>query len=79
MSTASTRINLGIPLDLAILVEKECDRRGIKVPQFIKEAIFEKIKRIENKEEENDINKLKEDVHEIKRVVMLMSELLSKK
>jgi len=79
MSTASTRINLGIPLDLAILVEKECDRRGIKVPQFIKEAIFEKIKRIENKEEENDINKLKEDVHEIKRVVMLMSDLLSKK
>ena len=70
-----------MPLDLAILVEKECDRRGIKAPQFIKEAVFEKIKRSENKEgqEENNIQKLREDVNEIKRTLLVVTELVSKK
>lgn len=81
MSATSTRINLAMPLDLAILVEKECDRRGIKAPQFIKEAVFEKIKRSENKEgqEENNIQKLREDVNEIKRTLLVVTELVSKK
>lgn len=81
MSATSTRINLAMPLDLAILVEKECDRRGIKAPQFIKEAVFEKIKRSDNKEEheENSIQKLREDMNEIKRTLLVVTEIVSKK
>jgi hypothetical protein len=81
MSATSTRINLAMPLDLAILVERECDRRGIKAPQFIKEAVFEKIKRSDNKEEqeENSIIKLREDMNEIKRTLLVVTELVSKK
>lgn len=81
MSATSTRINLAMPLDLAILVERECDRRGIKAPQFIKEAVFEKIKRSDNKEEqeENSILKLREDMNEIKRTLLVVTELVSKK
>lgn len=80
MSATSTRINLAMPLDLAILVERECDRRGIKAPQYIKEAVFEKIRRSENKEgqEESDINKLREDLNEIKRTLLVVTELVTK-
>jgi hypothetical protein len=80
MSATSTRINLAMPLDLAILVERECDRRGIKAPQYIKEAVFEKVRRSENKEEqeENDINKLREDLNEIKRTLLVVTELVTK-
>ncbi len=69
-----------MPLDLAILVERECDRRGIKAPQYIKEAVFEKVRRSENKEEqeENDINKLREDLNEIKRTLLVVTELVTK-
>ena len=81
MSATSTRINLAMPLDLAILVEKECDRRGIKAPQFIKEAVFEKIKRSDSKEEqaENNTQRLREDLNEIKRTLLVVTELVSKK
>lgn len=70
-----------MPLDLAILVEKECDRRGIKAPQFIKEAVFEKIKRSDNKEEleESSIQKLREEMNEIKRTLLVVTEIVSKK
>jgi hypothetical protein len=60
MSNASTRVNLAIPLDLAIQIEKECDKRGINRTQFIKEVL------------------IKEDVNEIKRILLLLVELNQK-
>ena len=79
MSTSSTRVNLAIPLEAAILIEKECDKRGIKTPQFIKESIFEKLKKIENKEEQSELAHMKEEISEIKKLTMIMLDLLTKK
>ena len=79
LSVSSTRVNLAIPLDAAILIEKERDKRGIKNPQFIKESIFEKLKRIEDKEEQNEIAMMKEEISEIKKLTMIMLDLLTKK
>ncbi len=79
MSASSTRVNLAIPLDAAILIEKECDKRGIKTPQFIKESIFEKLRRLENKEEQNELAHMKEEISEIKKLNMIMLDLLTKK
>lgn len=79
MSTTSTRVNLAIPLESAILIEKECDKRGIKPPQFIKESIFEKLKRIEDKEEQNELAHIRKEVDEIKGLTLAMLDLLTKK
>ena len=79
MSTSSTRVNLAIPLEAAILIEKECDKRGIKTHQFIKESIFEKLKKIENKEEQSELAHMKEEISEIKKLTMIMLDLLTKK
>lgn len=79
MSTPSTRINLTVPLDLAIQIERDSDKRGIGKGQFIKEAIYEKIKRGETKEEKNEYEQLKEEVIEIKRILMILLEVYNKK
>ena len=65
MSTPSTRINLTVPLDLAIQIERDSDKRGIGKGQFIKEAIYEKIKG-EKQKKKNEYEQLKEEVIEIK-------------
>lgn len=79
MSTPSTRVNLAIPLEAAILIEKECDKREIKTPQFIKESIFEKLRRIENKDEQSELTHMKEEINEIKKLTIIMLDLLTKK
>jgi hypothetical protein len=79
LSTPSTRVNLAIPLEAAILIEKECDKRGIKTPQFIKESIFEKLRRIENKDEQSELTHMKEEINEIKKLTIIMLDLLTKK
>ena len=79
MSNSSTRVNLALPIDAAILIEKECDKRGTRVPQFIKEAINEKLKRIEGKEEHNDLNQIKNEILEIKKLLLVLLDLTSKK
>lgn len=79
LSTTSTRVNLAIPLDAAILIEKECDKRGIKSPQFIKESIFEKLRRLENKEEQNELANMREEIKEIKQLNLIILDLLTKK
>ncbi len=66
----STRINLTIPLELAISIEKECDKRGIKPPQYIKEAVFEKIKRVHENDDALQLNQIHDDIRAIKEVIM---------
>jgi|GEM_PF-2890435 len=79
MSTPSTRINLTVPLDLAIQIERDSDKRGIGKVQFIKEAIYEKLKRGETKEERNEYEQLREEVIEIKRILMILLEAYNTK
>jgi predicted transcriptional regulator len=79
MSTPSTRINLTVPLDLAIQIERDSDKRGIGKVQFIKEAIYEKLKRGETKEERNEYEQLREEVIEIKRILMILLEVYNAK
>ena len=78
MST-STRINLSIPLELAIQIDKDCDRRGIIKTQFIKEAIYEKIKRSESKYLEEELEKISSEVSELKEIMKLILNLLESK
>jgi len=79
MSNPSTRINLTIPLDLAIQIERDSDKRGIGKVQFIKEAVYEKLKRGEAKEELSEVQQLKDEVLEIKRILMILLEVYNKK
>ena len=79
MNNPSTRINLTIPLDLAIQIERDSDKRGIGKVQFIKEAIYEKLKKGKTKEELSETQHLKEDVLEIKRILMILLEVYNNK
>ena len=78
MSNSSTRVNLAIPIDTAILIEKECDKRGTRAPQFIKEAINEKLKRVEGKEDQTDIHQIRNEILEIKKLLLVVLDLVSK-
>ncbi len=79
MSTPSTRVNLTVPLDLAIQIERDSDKRGIGKVQFIKEAIYEKLKRGEIKEGNEEYDKLREEITEIKRILMVLLDVYNKK
>ena len=79
MSNPSTRINLTVPLDLAIQIERDSDKRGIGKVQFIKEAVYEKLKRGDTKEDLLEIQQLKEEILEIKRILIVLLELYNRK
>ena len=53
------RVNLALPMDTMILIERECDKRGINRVQFIKEAIHDKLKALT--ESEVNLNQLKDE------------------
>jgi len=78
LSSTSTRVNLAIPIDAGILMEKECDKRGIKIPQFIKEAVYEKLKRSDKQNEANELQEIKSEIQEIKSLLMLLVNVQSK-
>jgi hypothetical protein len=69
---ASTRINLFVPLELAILIEKECDKLGLTRTQYIKTIIYEKIKRNESKETSMEIKQIKEELQEVKQLLTVL-------
>jgi uncharacterized protein (DUF1778 family) len=72
MTTLKTRLNLVIPVDMMILIERECDKRGINRTQFIKEAIHDKLKiPFEQEEKEINLQHLREDIAELKKIVLL--------
>ncbi len=72
MDIASTRINLFVPLELAILIEKECDKLGLTRTQYIKTIIYEKIKRNESKETSMEIKQIKEELQEVKQLLTVL-------
>jgi hypothetical protein len=79
MSNTSTRVNLAIPLEVAIQIEKDCDKRGIGRPQFIKEAIHEKLKNTESRTLKQEIDEIKNGIDEVRKILMLMLEVNQKK
>lgn len=73
MSTPTARVNLAVPVDTMIQIERECDKRGITRTQFIKEAIHDKIKGPHDKDEkEVDLRHLREEIIELKKIILLM-------
>lgn len=63
------RVNLALPVDTMILIERECDKRGINRVQFIKEAIHDKLKVLA--ESEVNLNQLKDEIMELKKIILL--------
>jgi metal-responsive CopG/Arc/MetJ family transcriptional regulator len=74
MTTASTRVNLHIPLDLAIQIEKECDKIGMNRTQFIKQILYEKVQKMDNdnNKNKNNIESIAEEISDIKKLLFLL-------
>jgi hypothetical protein len=77
--SGSTRLNIALPMETMIAIGKECEKRGMKPPQFAKEAIHEKLKVINNDpimEKMKDIElftrSLRDDVRDIKEMMLKM-------
>jgi hypothetical protein len=66
----SNRVNLILPLEVSIEIEKEAEKRGINRTQYIKEAIHEKIRRIDTKDIQEEILNLKSDMKELKYLTL---------
>lgn len=73
-SQLRSRVNLVLSLDISIQIEKECEKRGINRAQFIKEAIHDKLKYIDSNKLEDEVTNLKEDVREIKQLLLSLLE-----
>jgi hypothetical protein len=74
----SARVNLVLPLELAILIDKECERLSITQAQFIRGAAHEKIKRIEEGSSPEKFEILERKIDELKELMNLLVKLLSK-
>ena len=75
---ASERVNLSVATEDMIRIEKECDKRGFTRAQFIKEAIHEKLKNLNTTEQESDIRKIREDIEDLKRIILLLGDRIMK-
>lgn len=74
MGTSSTRVNLSIPLEVAIQIEKDCEKRGIHKTQFIKESINEKIKRdtAESDYLPDKLTAISDEISELRKIMGLI-------
>ena len=74
-----TRVNLLLPLEVAIKIEREVDKRGINRTQYIREAIHDKLQGLNHtdavlKEVSNlkkEIDELKSYIQELKAIILL--------
>tara|TARA_B100001750_G_C15199860_1_gene443019 strand:- start:346 stop:588 length:243 start_codon:yes stop_codon:yes gene_type:complete len=73
----SARVNLKISMETSILIEKESDKRGIHRAQFIKEAINDKLKKI-NKENEITLDNIRNELKEVKQLCFSILALIQK-
>lgn len=73
-----SRVNLLLPLDISIQIEKESEKRGIHRAQFIKEAIHEKLKKSESKDVIVEFQALKEELREIKQLTIATLEKIQR-
>lgn len=78
MEKTSTRINLMIPLDLAILMDKECEKLSVTPAQFLRGAAYERIKRLDSHNQAEKLDIIENDIKELKIQVSRVINLLSK-
>ena len=76
--TNQSRINLLIPLELAIKIDMDIDKRGITKTQYAREALYEKINRAEFpnlmlqevSQLKGEVNDLKINIQELKSILL---------
>ena len=77
---SSVRINLFVSLDTSIQIEKESEKRGVQRTQFIKEAIYEKLRKVDfNNTKEDEISLIKGEIKEIKYLLLATLDKMQKK
>lgn len=67
-----------IPLDLAILMDKECEKTSVTPAQFLRGAAYEKIKRIEMSNNPERLDVIENEIRELKELISIVVKLLSK-
>jgi hypothetical protein len=74
MGNSSTRVNLSIPLEIAIQIEKDCEKRGINKTQFIKESINEKLKRDASETDylQDKVKTISSEISELRKIMGLI-------
>ncbi|MDR3157152.1 MAG: hypothetical protein LBT69_04490 [Lactobacillales bacterium] len=78
MEKTSNRINLMIPLDLAILMDKECEKLSVTPAQFLRGAAYERVKRLEVSNDTERLDVIETDIKELKNLISVVIKLLSK-
>ena len=82
VGNTQTRVNLLLPLDIAIKIEREVDKRGINRTQYIREAIHDKLHDLnhtdtilnEISEVKKEIENLKNNIVELKAILLLSAQ-----
>lgn len=70
LGNTQTRVNLLLPLDIAIKIEREVDKRGINRTQYIREAIHDKLQGLDHADTVlKEISDLKKEIGEIKSYI----------
>ena len=78
MGKTSTRVNLMIPLDIAILMYKECEKLSVTPAQFLRGTAYERIKRLDSHNQAEKLDIIENDIKELKIQVSRVINLLSK-
>ena len=75
----STRVNLSIPLETAIQIEKDCEKRGIGKTMFIKEAINEKLKKVYSNNDNilDKIERMSKETEELRKIMGLILDKIN--
>lgn len=76
--SASARLNLLIPLEIMIEIERESEKRGMKTPQFVREAIHEKLRKTSNTGTSEDFTNLKEEIRKLREDIDSMKSVILK-
>lgn len=71
----TNRVNLVIPLDMSIQIEKEIEKRGIQRAQYIREAIHEKLKNSDTSVSDQ-LKEIKGEIKEIKHFAVSALDIL---
>lgn len=71
----TNRVNLVIPLDMSIQIEKEIEKRGTQRAQYIREAIHEKLKNSDTSVSDQ-LKEIKAEIKEIKHFAVSALDIL---
>jgi len=74
---STPRINLQVPLDVSIRIDKESDKRKITRTQYIREAINEKLDKTQQIENDQEFYSIQESLKEIKIINLAILDKLN--